>query len=129
MVEPYNVILSFHQLAENVDACMFLDDAALCELNLTNPTCGDLNHLVSASISGRHDFHSFPWSAQRDLRKVAANLIAFPRWHLFMTGFAPLRFRGSERINVCYDEAIVTRYVPQAIPLSSSPKASLEFRT
>merc|ERR1712014_357011 len=32
-----------------------------------------------------------------DLRKIAVNLIPFPRLHFFMTGFAPLTSRGSQQ--------------------------------
>ena len=57
MGEPYNAVLSFHQLVENADECMLLDNEALYDirfhtLKLTTPTYGDLNHLVSAAISG-----------------------------------------------------------------------------
>merc|ERR1739838_499201 len=32
-----------------------------------------------------------------DLRKIAVNLIPFPRLHFFMPGFAPLTSRGSQQ--------------------------------
>ena len=32
-----------------------------------------------------------------DLRKLAVNLIPFPRLHFFMVGFAPLTSRGSQQ--------------------------------
>ncbi len=32
-----------------------------------------------------------------DLRKLAVNLVPFPRLHFFMTGFAPLTSRGSQQ--------------------------------
>merc|ERR1712058_207716 len=32
-----------------------------------------------------------------DLRKLAVNMIPFPRLHFFMTGFAPLTSRGSQQ--------------------------------
>ena len=31
-----------------------------------------------------------------DLRKLATNMVPFPRLHFFMTGFAPLTARGSQ---------------------------------
>jgi tubulin beta len=57
IVEPYNTTLSFHQLIENTDQCVILDNEALYDicfrtLKLTQPTFGDLNHLVSAAMSG-----------------------------------------------------------------------------
>ena len=102
VVEPHNAVLSFHQLVENADECMLLDDEALydvcfCALKLTTPTFGDLNHLVSASISEVTTCIRFPGQLNCDLRKLAVNLIPFPRLHFFMTGFAPLTSRGSQQ--------------------------------
>ena len=56
-MEPYNATLSVHQLVENADECMVLDNEALYDicfrtLKLTTPTFGDLNHLISAVMSG-----------------------------------------------------------------------------
>ncbi|KAF9686719.1 hypothetical protein SADUNF_Sadunf02G0018600 [Salix dunnii] len=67
VVEPYNATLSVHQLVENADECMVLDNEAL-----------------------------FPGQLNSDLRKLAVNLIPFPRLHFFMVGFAPLTSRGSQ---------------------------------
>ncbi|KAK9045212.1 hypothetical protein V6N11_059101 [Hibiscus sabdariffa] len=57
VVEPYNATLSVHQLVENADECMVLDNEALYDicfrtLKLTTPSFGDLNHLISATMSG-----------------------------------------------------------------------------
>ena len=57
IVEPYNTTLSFHQLIENTDQTVILDNEALYDicyrtLKLTQPTFGDLNHIVSAAMSG-----------------------------------------------------------------------------
>jgi len=102
VVEPYNAVLSFHQLVENADECMLLDNEALYDicfrtLKLTTPTYGDLNHLVSAAMSGVTTCLRFPGQLNCDLRKIAVNLIPFPRLHFFMTGFAPLTSRGSQQ--------------------------------
>jgi len=37
---------------------------------------------------------SFPGQLNCDLRKLAVNMIPFPRLHFFMVGFAPLTSRG-----------------------------------
>merc|ERR1711865_689886 len=102
VVEPYNAVLSFHQLVENADECMLLDNEALYDicfrtLKLTTPTYGDLNHLVSAAMSGVTTCLRFPGQLNSDLRKLAVNLIPFPRLHFFMVGFAPLTSRGSQQ--------------------------------
>merc|ERR1712043_86751 len=76
VVEPYNATLSIHQLVENADEVMVIDNEALYDicfrtLKLTTPTYGDF-------------------------RKLAVNLIPFPRLHFFMIGFAPLTARSSQ---------------------------------
>ncbi|KAJ9550080.1 hypothetical protein OSB04_022623 [Centaurea solstitialis] len=101
MVEPYNATLSVHQLVENADECMVLDNEALYDicfrtLKLTNPI-GDLNHLISTTMSGVTCCLRFPGQLNSDLRKLAVNLIPFPRLHFFMAGFAPLTSRGSQQ--------------------------------
>merc|ERR1712162_5164 len=85
VVEPYNAVLSFHQLVENADQVMMMDNEALYDicfrtLKLTTPCCT-----------------RFPGQLNCDLRKLAVNLIPFPRLHFFMTGFAPLTSRGSQQ--------------------------------
>lgn len=100
VVEPYNATLSIHQLVENSDETYCIDNEALYDicsrtLKLTNPTYGDLNHLVSAVMSGVTTSLRFPGQLNSDLRKLAVNMVPFPRLHFFMVGFAPLTARGS----------------------------------
>ena len=66
-------------------------------LKLTNPTYGDLNHLVSLTMSGVTTSLRFPGQLNADLRKLAVNMVPFPRLHFFMPGFAPLTARGSQQ--------------------------------
>src|SRR5580692_3317442 len=66
-------------------------------LKLNNPSYGDLNHLVSVVISGVTTCLRFPGQLNSDLRKLAVNLVPFPRLHFFMMGFAPLTSRGSQQ--------------------------------
>ncbi|KAL5258293.1 hypothetical protein ACHWQZ_G008957 [Mnemiopsis leidyi] len=99
VVEPYNATLSVHQLVENTDETFCIDNEALYDicfrtLKLTTPTYGDLNHLVSATMSGVTTCLRFPGQLNADLRKLAVNMVPFPRLHFFITGFAPLSARG-----------------------------------
>lgn len=43
-----------------------------------------------------HIFY-FPGQLNADLRKIAVNMVPFPRLHFFMPGFAPLTSRGSQQ--------------------------------
>jgi tubulin beta len=100
VVEPYNTTLSVHQLVENSEEVMVLDNEALSDicfrtLKIHSPTFGDLNHLVSQAMSGVTCCLRFPGQLNSDLRKLAVNLVPFPRLHFFMVGFAPLTSRQS----------------------------------
>jgi len=102
VVEPYNATLSVHQLVENTDEVYVIDNEALYDicfrtLKLSNPSYGDLNHLVSITMSGVTTCLRFPGQLNSDLRKLAVNMVPFPRLHFFMPGFAPLTARGSQQ--------------------------------
>ncbi|XP_028343120.1 tubulin beta-1 chain isoform X1 [Physeter macrocephalus] len=102
VVEPYNAVLSLHQLLQNSDACFCIDNEALYDicfrtLRLATPTYGDLNHLVSLTMSGVTTSLRFPGQPNADLRKLAVNMVPFPRLHFFMPGFAPLTAQGSQQ--------------------------------
>ncbi|GJN91504.1 hypothetical protein Rhopal_004527-T1 [Rhodotorula paludigena] len=101
VVEPYNATLSVHQLVENSDETFCIDNEALYDicfrtLKLTSPTHGDLNQLVSVVMSGVTTCLRFPGQLNSDLRKLAVNMVPFPRLHFFMVGFAPLTAKGSQ---------------------------------
>jgi tubulin beta len=100
VVEPYNATLSIHQLIENTDSVVCIDNDALHDicnrtLGLTNPTYSDLNKLVSSVMSGVTCSLRFPGQLNSDLRKLAVNLIPFPRLHFFLVGVAPLTHKAS----------------------------------
>ena len=85
VVEPYNATLSVHQLVENTDETFCIDNEALYDicfrtLKLTTPTYGDLNHLVSLTMSGVTTCLRFPGQLNADLRKLAVNMVPFPRY-------------------------------------------------
>ncbi|XP_015980424.2 tubulin beta-1 chain [Rousettus aegyptiacus] len=102
VVEPYNAVLAAHQLLRAADACFCIDNEALYDicfrtLRLAAPTYGDLNHLVSLTMSGVTTSLRFPGQLNADLRKLAVNMVPFPRLHFFTPGFAPLASRGSQQ--------------------------------
>ncbi|XP_066956795.1 tubulin beta-1 chain-like [Macrobrachium rosenbergii] len=101
VVEPYNATLSVHQLVENTDETYCIDNEALYDicfrtLKISTPTYGDLNHLVSLTMSGLTTCLRFPGQLNADLRKLATNMVPFPRLHFFIPGFAPLTARGMQ---------------------------------
>ena len=104
VVEPYNATLSFHQLVENTDETFCIDNEALYDicfrtLKLSTPTYGDLNHLVALAMSGVTTCLRFPGQLNADLRKLAVNMVPFPRLHFFIPSVAPLSSRITKQYN------------------------------
>ncbi|XP_037936455.1 tubulin beta chain-like [Teleopsis dalmanni] len=102
VVEPYNCTLSSHYLIQHAEQTVCIDNEALYDicyrtLKLTSPTLGDLNHLISATMSGITTCLRFPGQLNSDLRKIAVNMIPFPRFHFYMPGFVPLNSRCSQQ--------------------------------
>ncbi|XP_058789977.1 tubulin beta chain-like [Phymastichus coffea] len=82
-------------LVNLTDSTFCIDNQALYEiclrtLELPSPTYGDLNQLVSLTMSGVTTCLRFPGQLNADLRKLAVNMVPFPRLHFLLTGFAPL---------------------------------------
>lgn len=129
VVEPYNAVLSLHHLVENADQCFTLDNEALYDicirtLKLPTPTYSDLNHLVSAVMVGTTASLRFSGQLNCDLRKLAVNLVPFPRLHFFMCGFAPLSsygnrpYQASNRIN----DLITQLFDPHNVMCAANPR-------
>jgi tubulin beta len=128
VVEPYNATLSIHLLVDSTDEVMVIDNEALYDicfrtLKLTTPTYGDLNHLVSAVMSGVTCSLRFPGQLNSDLRKLAVNLVPFIRLHFFMIGFAPLTSRGSQQYRcLTVPELTQQMFDPKNMMCASNPK-------
>jgi tubulin beta len=95
VVEPYNAVLSSHQLLENSDETFIIDNEALYNINhniLKNkqPTYAELNGLIAQACCGVTSSLRFPGKLNGDLRKLGVNLVPFPRLHFFLISQAPL---------------------------------------
>jgi len=95
VVEPYNAVLSSHQLLENSDETFIIDNEALYNiahnvLKLPSPTYTELNSLIAMSMCGITSSLRFPGKLNGDLRKLGVNLVPFPRLHFFLISHAPL---------------------------------------
>jgi len=128
VVEPYNAVLTVHQLVENCDATFCIDNEALYDicnktLKLSNPNYGDLNQLVSAVMSGVTTSLRFPGQLNSDLRKLCVNLVPFPRLHFFMVGFAPLTAAGSHAFrSLSVPELTQQMFSPSNMMAASDPR-------
>ena len=68
-------------------------------LKLPQPSYAELNNLVSSVMSGVTTSLRYPGQLNSDLRKLAVNLVPFPRLHFFMVGYAPLTSMGSKSLD------------------------------
>merc|ERR1711993_197431 len=108
VVEPYNAVLSSHQLLENSDETFIIDNEALYNINhnvLKNkePTYEQLNGLIAQATCGVTASLRFPGKLNGDLRKLGVNLVPFPRLHFFLVSQAPLLSNDNSnkvRVNV-----------------------------
>jgi len=116
VVEPYNAVLSTHQLLENADETFIIDNEALYNishnvLKQNAPTYAELNYLISCVMAGVTASLRFPGKLNGDLRKLGVNLVPFPRLHFFLISQAPLQSQDNaeyavinvqELMNQCY---------------------------
>merc|ERR1719161_2168955 len=140
VVEPYNAVLSSHQLLENSDETFIIDNEALYNishnvLKQNSPTYADLNYLISCVMAGVTASLRFPGKLNGDLRKLGVNLVPFPRLHFFLIAQAPLASKenkGYQLVNV--QELINQSYSPRNFFSNVKPDdgkymtASLIFR-
>jgi len=96
VVEPYNAVLSTHQLLENSDETFIVDNEALMNIQHNVLKAGKdadfkkMNLLISKVSCGITCPLRFQGSINADLRKLGTNLVPFPRLHFFMIGESPL---------------------------------------
>ena len=99
-MEPYNATLSVHQLVENTDETYCIDNEALYDicfrtLRLANPTYGDLNHLVSATMSGVTTCLRFPGQVGQRHRSEYFVLM----FQMLMEDVLLVHFRKAKRLS------------------------------
>ncbi|KAG2133547.1 beta-tubulin 2 [Suillus bovinus] len=108
VVEPYNSLLSIHQLVDNCDLTICIDNEALYDiavrtLKIKSPGYKDLNQLIAKVMCGVSTSLRFPGQLNGDLRKLGMNLVPFPRLHFLMPSFAPFydpKARTFQRLSV-----------------------------
>merc|ERR1719184_322642 len=102
VVEPYNAVLSSHQLLENSDETFIVDNEALYNImhNVLKKKTVEyavLNKLIAKVTCGITSSIRFPGMLNGDLRKLGVNLVPFPRLHFFLCSFAPLHSQDSSQ--------------------------------
>jgi hypothetical protein len=119
VVEPYNATLSIHLLVDSTDEVMVIDNEALYDicfrtLKLTTPTYGDLNHLVSAVMSGVTCSLRFPGSE---------SLTQFQKLKLQSLSFIPI-----PTIRMLFSNILLLAGLAAALPNPIEEDTTLEAR-
>jgi len=138
VVEPYNAVLSTHQLLENADETFIIDNEALMNIqhNVLKVTSDadftKMNELIAKVCSGVTAPLRFQGSINADLRKLGTNLVPFPRLHFFMIGESPLADVKNKTYNL---KTCVTSVMTKAYAFSNceyesgkTMAASITFR-
>lgn len=119
VVEPYNAVLSSHQLTENGDATFVIDNEALfnilhATMNIKSPNFKQLNGLIGQVLCGISSSLRFPGQLNGDIRKLCTNLVPFPRLHFFLVAQAPLLAVGSSnKMTLGVRELVSQMYSPK----------------
>lgn len=95
VLEFYNSVLAINKLLDERCFVTCFDNSALhgiCnkQLQIEKPTYDDLNHLVSLTLSGITSNFRFTGQLNSDMRKLATNLVVFPRLHFMTAAIAPI---------------------------------------
>ncbi|XP_071801049.1 tubulin alpha-2/alpha-4 chain-like [Asterias amurensis] len=95
VVEPYNCVLSTHNLLDNCDVTFAFDNQAIFEmcksrLDLERPSMTNINRLIAQVASSLTSSLRFDGSLNVDLNEFQTNLIPFPRVHFTVPSFAPI---------------------------------------
>jgi tubulin beta len=94
VLEPYNAVLSMLRMVELMDMVTIYDNDALYQ-NLTQygkyiePSFDQVNQLFASSMTEVTSSIRFPGLMNTSLRKIAVNMVPFPRLHFFVTSLAP----------------------------------------
>jgi tubulin beta len=126
VVEPYNSVLSVHQLIENADAVICLDNEALydlCHRTKVEGSYPNINNLISHVMSDVTCSLRFPGQLNSDLRKLAVNLVPFPRLHFFVVGSAPLTAKSSRDFTALTVPELTTQmFEPRNVMAACDPR-------
>ena len=124
----YNSVLSIHQIVENADMCVFLDNISLsgiCEKrqNISKPSFSQLNSLAASVMSDCCSMQRFSGTMGTcDWRKMAVNMVPFPRMHFFFASWVPVISKpNSPYANTSASDLCTMAYEKSNITLNINP--------
>lgn len=89
---------------------------------MPSPNYRDLNAIIAQTLAGVSTTLRFPGQLNSDFRKLAVNLIPFPRLHFLTVGYAPLTKPGSrDYIKTGIPELTSELFNPQSFLAACNP--------
>ena len=100
VVSPYNAILALHQLVENTDITLLIDNQALLEhsYGFKKGNYGNIDSLVASVMSGLTSCYRFSSPLNLNLRKLGLKMVPFPRLHFFASAIAPNMYESKSSL-------------------------------
>jgi tubulin beta len=133
VVEPYNCVLSVPKLIDFAHEVFCIDNDALFDicfnqLELKGTTSfDDLNHLVSMAMSGTTGAFRFPGQHSGSLRRMAVNLVPFPRLHFLACSLSPLTTRHAPSDGMSITQLALQLLDRKNLLASSDPQNGVYF--
>eukprot|EP01084_Bolivina_argentea_P252675 424172_1 len=95
VVEPYNATLSIDKLLSHSDETFVIDNNALFNIShnvmkIHCPKYAELNWVASLAMSGATSSLRYSIELNSNLRRLAVNMVPFPRFHFLLISQAPL---------------------------------------
>eukprot|EP01084_Bolivina_argentea_P104132 186488_1 len=113
VIEPYNMILSMPSLLSYHDMNSCIDNQTLFDISSRlfkndRPTFCDLNEYICNIISSSTAGLRFKGSLNMDLRKLAVNILPFPRLKFLSISDAPLMYNHARKYTKISIGALIT---------------------
>merc|ERR1712110_916893 len=132
VVEPYNAVLSTHNLLEYTNVTFMFDNEALYDickrgLDLDRPTYVNLNRLMVQAISTLTASLRFEGDLNVDLNEFQTNLVPYPRLHFMMQAIAPIISKGrASHEQFTTPQLTVAVFEPQNMMIKCDPRFTSE---
>ena len=105
-IEIYNTVFAIHGLVENCDLSFMYNNESLltqCQSTPTyshlNPSFTELNSIIAQQATNLTSSFRFPGTLNSTFRKMAHNLIPFPRMHFLSLTHSNLQKRTADKPN------------------------------
>ncbi|CAD8194292.1 unnamed protein product [Paramecium pentaurelia] len=102
-LEIYNTVLILHQMIETVDIVTVFDNVALqyiCNNNNLDSNYDNYNKIIAESLIQTTASYRFPGFINGGMKKLALNLIPFPRLHFFQPSYMIINQSGWSITNI-----------------------------